>query len=89
MQMTKRGEPLAINQALNKPRQKLGLSLPIWMGIVIASLLALLLRFFVLSILIFISITAICWVIVRKHPKMFQLWGLSWTQKSYYDPRKR
>ena len=89
MQMTKRGEPLSINQALNKPRQKLGLSLPIWMGIVIASLLALLLRFFVLSTPILISITAVCWVIVRKHPKMFQLWGLSFTQKSYYDPRKR
>lgn len=27
-------------------------------------------------------------VIVRKHPKMFQLWGLSLTQTSYYDPRK-
>jgi type VI protein secretion system component VasF len=87
--MTKRGEPVAINQALNKPRQKLGLSLPIWMGIVIASLLVLLLRFFFLSILIFIAITATCWVIVRKHPKMFQLWGLSFAQKSYYDPRKR
>jgi hypothetical protein len=23
-----------------------------------------------------------------KHPKMFQLWGLSLNQKSYYDPRK-
>lgn len=89
MQMTKRGEPLAINQALNKPRQKLGLSLPIWMGIVIVSLLALLLRYFVLSILIFISITVVCSVIIRKHPKMPQLWGLSFTQKSYYDPRKR
>jgi hypothetical protein len=89
MQITKRGEPLAINQALNKSRQKLGLSLPIWMGIVIASLMALLLRFFLLSIVMFIAITAICWMIVRKHPKMFQLWGLSWTQKSYYDPRKR
>ena len=88
MQMTKRGEPLAINQALNKSRQKLGLSLPIWMGIVIASLMDLLLRFFLLSIVMFIAITAICWMIVRKHPKMFQLWGLSWTQKSYYDPRK-
>jgi type VI protein secretion system component VasF len=87
--MTKRGEPVAINQALNKPRQKLGLSLPIWMGIVIASLLVLLLRFFFLSILIFIAITATCWVIVRKHPRMFQLWGLSFTQRSYYDPRKR
>ena len=57
MQLTKRGEPIAINQALNKPRQKLGMSLPIWMGIVIVSLLALLLRHFVLSVLIFISFT--------------------------------
>ena len=29
------------------------------------------------------------WLIIRKHPKMFQLWGLSLNQKSYYDPRKR
>jgi hypothetical protein len=29
------------------------------------------------------------WLIIRKHPKMFQLWGLSLNQRSYYDPRKR
>jgi hypothetical protein len=28
------------------------------------------------------------WLIVRRHPKMFQLWGLSLNQRSYYDPRK-
>ena len=89
MQTTKRGEPQPINQALNKPRQKLGLSLPVWMGIVIASMLVLLLRFFFLALVVFLSVTAACWLIVRKHPKMFQLWGLSFTQKSYYDPRKR
>ena len=88
MQTTKRGEPLPINQALNKPREKLGLSLPIWMGIVIVSILVLLLRFYLLSLAIFIVITGACWLIVRKHPKMFQLWGLSLSQKSYYDPRK-
>lgn len=88
MQATKRGEPLAINQALNRPRHKLGLSLPIWMGIVIFSILALLLHFYCLSLLSFVTITAACSLIVRKHPKMFQLWGLSFTQKSYYDPRK-
>jgi hypothetical protein len=89
MQTAKRGEPLPINQALNKPREKLGLSLPIWMGIVIASTVVLLLRFYLLSLAIFIVIAGTCWLIVRKHPKMFQLWGLSFTQKSYYDPRKR
>ncbi len=89
MRMTKRGEALAINQALNKPREKLGLSLPIWMSIVIVSILVLLLRFYLLSLALFITVTGACWLIVRKHPKMFQLWGLSFTQKSYYDPRKR
>jgi hypothetical protein len=34
-----------------------------------------------------ILVTA-AWLVVRKHPKMFQLWGHSLQQKSYYDPRK-
>jgi hypothetical protein len=32
MHMTKRGEPLPINQALNRPRAKLGLDLSAWMA---------------------------------------------------------
>jgi hypothetical protein len=31
MHTTKRGEPLPINQALNRPRAKLGLDLSAWM----------------------------------------------------------
>ena len=34
MHTTKRGEPLPINQALNRPRAKLGLDLSAWMVIV-------------------------------------------------------
>jgi hypothetical protein len=34
MQTTKRGEPLPINQAMNRPRAKLGLDLSAWMAIV-------------------------------------------------------
>src|ERR1700730_10811782 len=34
MHTTKRGEPLPINQALNRPRAKLGLDLSTWMAIV-------------------------------------------------------
>lgn len=34
MHATKRGEPLPINQALNRPRAKLGLDLSAWMAIV-------------------------------------------------------
>ncbi len=36
--MTKRGEPLPIHHALNRPRAKLGLDLTAWMAIVLADL---------------------------------------------------
>ena len=88
MQTTKRGEPLPINQALNRPRAKLGLELPAWMAIVGATVTAFLAGFRMLAILSFPTTAAGAWLIVRKHPKMFQLWGLSLKQKSYYDPRK-
>jgi hypothetical protein len=41
-----------------------------------------------LAILSFPMMATAAWLIVRKHPKMFELWGLSLNQKSYYDPRK-
>ena len=88
MQATKRGEPVPINQALNKPREKLGLNLPTWLVIVMVSVLAFLAGFRLLAVVSFPLLATGCWLIVRKHPKMFQLWGLSLTQRSYYDPRK-
>jgi type IV secretory pathway VirB3-like protein len=88
MQTTKRGEPVPINQALNKPREKLGLNLPTWLAIVMVSVLAFLAGFRLLAVVSFPLLAAGCWLIVRKHPKMFQLWGLSLNQRSYYDPRK-
>jgi len=88
MQTAKRGEPVSINQALNKPREKLGLSLPTWLAIVMVSVLAFLAGFRLLAVVSFPLLAAGCWLIVRKHPKMFQLWGLSLNQRSYYDPRK-
>jgi hypothetical protein len=41
-----------------------------------------------MAILSFPMMAGGAWLVVRKHPKMFQLWGLSLKQKSYYDPRK-
>ena len=87
--MNKRGEPLPINQALNKPRAKLGLDLTTWMGIVFLSVTVFLAGFRMLAILSFPMLSVAAWLIVRNHPKMIQLWGLSWSQKAYYDPRKR
>jgi len=88
MHTTKRGEPLTINPALNRARTKLGLELSTWMVIVFVSLAVFLFGFRLLAILSVPTLAAAAWFVVRKHPKMFQLWGLGLSQKSYYDPRK-
>ena len=86
--MTKRGEPLPINQAMNRSRAKLGLDLSTWMLIAFVSIAVFLVGFRALAVLSFPAMALGAWLIVRKHPKMFQLWGHSLGQKSYYDPRK-
>ena len=86
--MTKRGELLPINQALNRPRAKLGLDLTAWMAIVFVSVTVFLVGFRVVALIAFPSLAIGAWMVVRKHPKMFELWGLSLSQRSYYDPRK-
>jgi hypothetical protein len=86
--MTKRGEPLPINRAMNRSRAKLGLELGTWMVIAFVSVTVFLLGFRLVALLCFPMLAFGSWLTVRKHPKMFQLWGLSLGQKSYYDPRK-
>ena len=51
--MTKRGEPLPINQALNRPRAKLGLDLSTWMVIAFVTVTVFLVGFRLLAILSF------------------------------------
>jgi type IV secretory pathway VirB3-like protein len=87
--MTKRGEPLPINQAMNRARTKLGLDLSAWMAIVFVTVTVFLVGFRTLAVVSFPMLLAAAWLIVRNHPKMFQIWGLSLSQKSYYDPRKQ
>jgi type IV secretory pathway VirB3-like protein len=87
--MTKRGEPLPINQALNRARAKLGLDLTAWMAILFVCVTVFLVGFRMVALVGFPMMIGAAWLIVRKHPKMFELWGLSLNQRSYYDPRKR
>ena len=87
--MARRGEPLPINQALNRPRAKLGLDLTAWMTIVFVCVTVFLAGLRMIAIVSFPALVSAAWLIVRKHPKMFQLWCLSLNQKSYYDPRKQ
>lgn len=86
--MARRGDPLPINQALNRPRAKLGLDLTAWMAIAFVCVTVFLVGFRLLAMIAFPTLACGAWLIIRNHPKMFQLWGLSLGQQSYYDPRK-
>ena len=66
--MCKRGEPLPINQALNRPRAKLGLDLTAWMAIVFVSVTVFLVGFRLLAMMAFPTLAVSAWLIVRKHP---------------------
>jgi hypothetical protein len=58
------------------------------MAIVFVTVTVFLVGFRMQAILSFPMMAGGAWLIIRKHPKMFQLWGLSLNQNSYYDPRK-
>ncbi len=72
---------MRINLALNKPRTKLGLDLPTWMSIVFVSATVFLVGLRLVAILTFAALSIAAWLIVRKHPKMFQLWFLQMAAK--------
>ena len=79
---------MPINAAMNRSRAKFGLELGTWAAIVVVSILVFLVGFRFLAVLSFFVLAGGEWLIVRKHPKMFQLIGLQWSKKPYYDPRK-
>ena len=79
---------MPINQALNRSRAKLGLDLSTWMVIVFVTITVFLVGFRMLALLSFPMLAGGAWMIVRKHPKMLHIYGLSLSQKPYYDPRK-
>lgn len=88
MTSRKRGEPLEINSAMNDSRTKLGLDLTAWAIIVFISIVIFLVGFHVFALISFPTLSFTIWLILRKHPKYFQLWVLRWEQKAYYDPRQ-
>jgi hypothetical protein len=58
------------------------------MAIVFVCVTVFLVGFRVVALFAFPSLAIGAWLVVRKHPKMFELWGLSLSQRSYYDPRR-
>ena len=71
MHTTKRGEPSAINQALNRPRAKLGLDLSAWMAIVFVCVTVFLVGFRMLAILSFPTLAGGAWRSRHAHHRPY------------------
>lgn len=89
MHISRRGTPVAINQALNKERSLLGINFSVWVWIILASALAFITGFHLLALAFFALLVLGCKLAILHNPKFFQLWLHSLEQRSYYDPRKR
>ncbi len=64
------------------------MDLSAWMAIVFVCVTVFLVGFRAVALIAFPSLAIGARLVVHKHPKMFELWGLSLSQRSYYDPRK-
>jgi hypothetical protein len=67
---------------MNRPRAKLGLDLSASMAITFVTVTFFLVGFRMIAIVGFPMMAVSAWLIVRKHPKMFQLWASASTRRA-------
>lgn len=83
-----RGGAIAVNDALNKPKNKLGLDWRVaLMCVGIGVSVALFLSFWLGVVLLFALPAAVRFAL-SKDPQIHRLWSLSFLQRAYYDPGK-
>jgi type IV secretory pathway VirB3-like protein len=88
--MTKRrGIPVEINSALNKPTTKFGIDYRLLGICLFVSITVFLFASKILSCLLLPMMVLCGNLLTRKEAKMFRLWLLSFRQASFYDPGKR
>ncbi len=86
--MTRRGEPLPINQAMNRPRAKLGLDLPTWMAIVFVNVTVFLVGFRLLAILSFPTMAVAAWLKARSTACCSSSKRLETVRRCHPSPRR-
>ena len=85
---TRRGTPLEINGALNRPTTKCGVDYRFLGACFVVSIVVFLFGSKLLACLMLPSLVAAGALLTKRDPQMFQLWLLSFKLRSYYDPGK-
>ena len=85
---TRRGTPVEINPALNKPTTKFGVDYRFLACCFCLSIVVFLFGSKLLACLMLPSLIAAGALLTKRDPQMFRLWLLSFKLGSYYDPGK-
>jgi type IV secretory pathway VirB3-like protein len=85
---TEKSSGVPLNDALNKPKNKLGIEWRIALGCVAAAVAAALFIHMLLGLVLLFVLPAVARLITRQDQQILRLWSLSFLQKAHYDPGK-
>ena len=80
------GTPL--NDALNRPKRKVGIDWRILLAITATAAIAAMAVNLVLGVALLAGLPPAVHHMTRRDPQLFQLWAMSFLQRAYYDPGK-
>lgn len=83
------GAATPLNDALNKPKSKLGLDYRVALGCLGLGVCVALFVNFLLGVALLFVLPAAIRFALRKDPQLYRLWCLSFLQSAHYDPGKR
>lgn len=77
-----------LNDALNRPKRKLGLEWRLWLAVLALVLIVVIFMSTFLALALFLALPPLLGCGTRRDPQFFRLCGLSFLQRAYYDPGK-
>jgi hypothetical protein len=80
--------PIPLNDALNKPKNKLGLDYRVALGCIGIGMSVAMFVHFLLGIVLAFALPAVVRFALRKERQLYRLWCLSFVQSAHYDPGK-
>jgi type IV secretory pathway VirB3-like protein len=86
--MAERQAGTPLNDALNRPKRKLGIDWRLFAAIAGGAALTAIFVNLILGLALLLALPPLVRYISRRDAQMFKLWALSFLQKAHYDPGK-
>jgi hypothetical protein len=85
---TEKSNSVSLNDALNKPKNKLGMDWRIALGCLSLAVVVALFIHILLGFILLFVLPVLARLITRRDEQIYRLWSLSFLQKAHYDPGK-